>query len=48
MPYLGLKGNHGRRKAAKIMAESESRGKKNKEKIKVENGLGEKEKFNLG
>ena len=33
---------------AQIRVGRELREKKNKEKIKVENGLGEKEKFNLG
>ena len=47
MPYLGLKGNRGGRKTAKKKPKL-SREKKKKEKIKVENGLGEKEKFNLG
>ena len=47
MPYLGLKGNRGGRKTAK-KAQIIERERKKKEKIKVENGLGEKEKFNLG
>ena len=47
MPYLGLKGNRGGRKTAKKSPNYGEREKK-KEKIKVENGLGEKEKFNLG
>ena len=48
MPYLGVKGNRGGRKTEKKNPNYQERERKKKEKIKVENGLGEKEKFNLG